>query len=44
MTHPVHPVGDEGLVSEAFEEGKGLVYGVGDLQLLVHEVLEESLL
>lgn len=43
MTHPVHTLGDERFVAEAFEEGKWLVYGVGDLQLLVHEVLEKSL-
>lgn len=40
---PVHTLGDEGFVAEAFEEGKWLVYGIGDLQLLVHEVLEKSL-
>lgn len=39
-THPVHCLSDEGVVSEAFEEGKWLVYGIGNLQLLVYEVLE----
>lgn len=43
MTHPVHSLGDEGAVSEAFEEGKCLIYGIRNLQLLTYEVLEESL-
>lgn len=41
-THPVHCLSDEEVVSEAFEEGKWLVYGIGNLQLLVYELLEKS--
>lgn len=40
---PVHCLRDEGFVSEAFEEGKWLVYGISSFQLLVYEVLEKSL-
>lgn len=43
VTHRVHSLGDEGFVSEAFEEGKWLEYGIGDLQLLKDEVLPKSL-
>lgn len=43
MTHHVHFVGDEGLVSKAFKEGEWLEYGVGDLQLLMYEVLTKSI-
>lgn len=39
----VHSLGDEGFVSEAFEEGKWLEYGIGDIQLLKDEVLPKSL-
>lgn len=43
VTHPVQSLSDEGVVSEAFEEGKWLVDGISDLQLLMYEVLKKSL-
>lgn len=43
VTHPVHSLSDEEVVSEAFKEGKWLVDGISDLQLLMYEVLKKSL-
>ena len=39
VTYLVQALGDEEVVSEAFEEGKWLVYGISNLQLLMYKVL-----
>ena len=43
VTHPVQSLSDEEVVSEAFEEGKWLVDGISDLQLLLYKMLKKSL-